>query len=288
MKYAYFPGCSLHSTGVEYDISSKIVAEKLGIELKELPDWNCCGATVGHTSGKLLGLALPGRNLAIAEKEGLDVMAPCASCYSRMKAAEVAAKTNEETRAKMVEIMEMDYQGKVGAKSALDVFIKDAGLNNVKAMVARPLNGMKVACYYGCLLVKPLETGCDDAENPMLMDNLINTLGGEAVDWPFKTECCGGSLAVPRTKIVLKLVNDILSMAEANGAEAIATACPLCMVNLDMRQQEINQHAGTNHHMPIFYFTELMAIAFGEPTAKVGAAKHFNSTAEVLAKYNLR
>ncbi len=289
MKYAYYPGCSLHSTGIEYDMSSQLVAGKLGVELKEIPDWNCCGASAGHTTNHLLGLALPARNLAIAEKEGLDVMAPCASCYNRMKTSEVAVKSSEETKAKVAEVTEMEYEGKVGVKSALEVFVKEAGLDAIKSLAVKNLGGMKIAAYYGCLLVRPVGIGFDDPENPMTMDDMVTALGGEAVDWPFKTECCGASLPTAREMVGLKLVYDILTMAQSAGAEAIVTACPLCFMNLDMRQNDLNKKVdNANFQLPVFYFTELMAIAFGEKPAKTGVRKHFVDTSSVLAKYNLK
>ncbi|MDA8441823.1 MAG: CoB--CoM heterodisulfide reductase iron-sulfur subunit B family protein [Peptococcaceae bacterium] len=288
MKYAYYPGCSLHSTGIEYNMSTLAVAKKLNVELEEIPDWNCCGASAGHTTNHLLGLALPARNLAIAEKQGLDVMAPCASCYNRMKTAEVAVKSSPEIRAKVAEITEMDYAGNSGVKSALEVFLKEVGLEKIKASLVRNLGGMKVAAYYGCLLVRPNGIGMDDPEDPMTMDDMITALGGEAVQWPFKTECCGASLPTARSKVGLKMVNDILQMADISGVDAIVTACPLCFVNLDMRQNDLNKKAGGNFNIPIFYFTELLAIALGEKPGKVGVKKHFVSTAQVLDKYNLK
>lgn len=288
MKYAYYPGCSLHSTGIEYHISTKAVAGKLGVELQEIPDWNCCGASAGHTTNHLLGLALPARNLAIAEKQGLNVMAPCASCYNRMKTAELAVKSSEETKVKVAEVTGMPYEGETGVKSALDVFIKDVGLDKIQTLITRKLGGMKIAAYYGCLLVRPKGIGCDDPENPMLMDNLVTALGGEAVSWPFKTECCGASLPTAKSKVGLKPVNDILNMAQLAGAEAIVTACPLCFVNLDMRQRDLHKKVGADYNIPIFYFTELLGIALGEKPSTVGVGKHFVSTDAVLTKYNLK
>jgi heterodisulfide reductase subunit B2 len=288
MKYAYYPGCSLHSTGIEYEISTQCVAKRMGVQLQEIPDWNCCGASAGHTTNHMLGLALPARNLAIAEKLGLDVMAPCASCFSRMKHAELAVKKSQETRAKIADLTEMDYEGKIGVKSALEVFVKDAGLETVKSLVSKSLGGMKVAAYYGCLLVRPVGVGIDDTENPMLMDDLVNALGGESVDWAFKTECCGAALATAQPKVGLKLIYDILCNAKDAGAEAIVTACPLCMVNLDMRQSDVNDKTDAKFDIPVFYFTELMGMAFGEKPDKVGAGKHFVNTTGVLAKYNLK
>ncbi|MFZ3101705.1 MAG: CoB--CoM heterodisulfide reductase iron-sulfur subunit B family protein [Desulfitobacteriaceae bacterium] len=289
MKYAYYPGCSLHSTGIEYELSTRLVAQKLGIELKEIPDWNCCGATAAHTTNHLLGLALPARNLAIAEKEGLDVMAPCASCYNRMKTTELAVKSSPETKAKINKVTEMPYEGKIGVKSSLEVLVRETGLKTIQKLVTHSLGGMKVAAYYGCLLVRPKSVAIDDQEDPTIMDELVTALGGEAVQWPFKTECCGAALPTSRTEVGLKLVYDLLDMAQSVGAEAIVCACPLCFVNLDMRQNDVNKKVtGSKFNLPIFYFTELMGIAFGEQPAKVGVNKHFVDPKPVLAKYNLK
>lgn len=282
MKYAYYPGCSLHSTGIEYDISTRLVAQKLGIELEELDDWNCCGATAAHTTSHLLGLALPARNLAIAEKAGLDVVAPCASCYNRMKTTELAVKSSVETKDKIAQVTEMQYEGKVGVKSALEALVREPGPERIKSLATQSLSGLKVASYYGCLLVRPKNVAIDDNEDPVLMDDLVTTLGGEAIQWPGKTECCGATLPTARGEVGIQMVTNLLQMAQTAGAEAIVCACPLCFVNLDMRQSEIQ------NKIPIFYFTELMGIAFGEQPAKVGADKHFVDPQPVLAKYNLK
>ncbi|MFZ3372111.1 MAG: CoB--CoM heterodisulfide reductase iron-sulfur subunit B family protein, partial [Desulfitobacteriaceae bacterium] len=242
-----------------------------------------------HTTNHLLGLALPARNLAIAEKEGLDVMAPCASCYNRMKTTELAVKSSPETKAKINKVTEMPYEGKIGVKSSLEVLVRETGLKTIQTLVTHSLGGMKVAAYYGCLLVRPKSVAIDDQEDPTIMDELVTALGGEAVQWPFKTECCGAALPTSRTEVGLKLVYDLLDMAQSVGAEAIVCACPLCFVNLDMRQNDVNKKVtGSKFNLPIFYFTELMGIAFGEQPAKVGVNKHFVDPKPVLAKYNLK
>lgn len=276
MKYAYYPGCSLSSTGVEYDLSTKAAAKHLGIDLWELPDWNCCGATSAHTTDHTLALALPGRTLAQAEQAGLDVAVPCAACFNRMKAAEAAMKKSEATRARISSIIEMDYQGQSSAFALLDIFAQKVGLANVADKVKRPLAGLKVACYYGCLLVRPPEiTAFDDPENPQSMDKLMTTLGAAPVNWPYKTECCGAGLGQTKPEVGLKLVNDILQVAKEFGAEAIVTACPLCLLNLDMRQSQVEQRYGLKYDIPIFYFTELMAWSFGEEPKALGLPRHF-------------
>lgn len=275
MKYAYYPGCSLNSTGVEYNLSTKKVANKLGIELWEIPEWNCCGASAAHSTNHLLALALPARNVAVAEKEGLDIAVPCAACFSRMRAAQKAVRNSPEMKKEIQNVIEMDYQATNNVKSLLDVIINDVGLPKIKNLVTRPLTDMKLAAYYGCLLVRPPEIAeLDDPEQPMLMDNLLEALGAQPVDWGFKVECCSAGHATVKPEVGLKMVNDIFENAVANGAEAIVTACPLCFLNLDMRQKALLKEYGKDYQMPIFYFTELIGVAFG-----------FKITGEVLKKH---
>ncbi|MDD4753698.1 MAG: CoB--CoM heterodisulfide reductase iron-sulfur subunit B family protein [Desulfitobacteriaceae bacterium] len=283
MRYAYFPGCSLGSTGIEFGTSNKLVAQKLGLDLWEIPDWNCCGASAAHLTNHTLALALPARNLAIAEKEGLDIAVPCAACFARFKATAEAVKASEETKKKISSIIEMDYEAKGEVLSLLDVIGKKISVEKIKANVAKPLTGMKVVSYYGCLLVRPPKIAqSDDPENPMVMDDLMAALGAEPVDWGYKTECCGASHVVTKPMVGKQMLRDILYNAQANGAEAIATACPLCMLNLDMRQKQINAKWGTNFNIPIYYFTELMALAFGYSFKDVGVPRHFVPAEKLL------
>jgi heterodisulfide reductase subunit B len=276
LKYAYFPGCSLGSTGIEFGTSSKLVAKKLDLELWEIPDWNCCGASAAHLTNHKLALALPARNLAIAEKEDLDIAVPCAACFARFKATAEAVKASEETKNEICDIIEMEYEAKGEVLSLLDVIGKKVSMDKIKENVVKPLNGLKVASYYGCLLVRPPKIAqSDDPENPMVMDNLMEAIGAEAVDWGFKTECCGASHVVTKPLVGKQLIRDIIQNAVVNGAEAIATACPLCMLNLDMRQKHINAKWGTNLNIPIYYFTELMALSFGYSSKDVGLRRHF-------------
>lgn len=277
MKYAYFPGCSLDSTGIEFGTSIKLVSKKLGIELEEIPDWNCCGASSAHLTDHMLSLALPARNLALAEKAGLgDVAVPCAACFIRSKAASEAAKNSPEMKEKISKIIEMDFKAEKEVISFLDLLGKKVGLDKIKAQVTRPLNGLKVASYYGCLLVRPPKIAkSDDNEDPMVMDNVIEALGGEPVTWAYKTECCGAGHVVAKPDVGRKMIHDIVHNAKINGAEAIATACPLCMLNLDMRQKQINAKMGTDLQIPIYYFSELMALTFGDSAKEVGLHRHF-------------
>ncbi|WP_258359689.1 CoB--CoM heterodisulfide reductase iron-sulfur subunit B family protein [Moorella sulfitireducens (nom. illeg.)] len=276
MKYAYYPGCSLEATAKEYNQSAKIVARHLGVELWEIPDWSCCGATAAHNNDHLLSLALPARNLALAEAEGLDVAVPCAACFNRLRAAEAAVRESESMQATVSEIIGRDYRATNKTRAFLDVMVNEVGLEKIKEQVVKPLAGLKLVAYYGCLLVRPPQlTAFDDPEDPMTIDRLIQALGGEAVSWSYKTECCGGSLATARADIGVRMIYQVLRRARDAGAEGIVTACPLCFLNLDMRQGQAAAAHGDRLGFPIFYFTELMGIALGYAPKDLGLTTHF-------------
>ncbi|MBU3911172.1 MAG: CoB--CoM heterodisulfide reductase iron-sulfur subunit B family protein [Candidatus Omnitrophica bacterium] len=276
MKYAYFPGCSLHSTAKEYDLSTKEVAKALGIELIEIPDWICCGATPAHITMHLLSLALPVKNLLKAKgMDSYEVVTCCAACFSRLKIANHFMREDIEHRKNVEEIVGEPYKGEVRVRHFLDVLVNVFGLKNIAERINNRLSGLKVACYYGCLLTRPPEiTQLDDLEDPHLMDDLMKTLDAEPVKWPYKTECCGASFSLTKTDIVLKLSGDILQMAHDEGAQAIVVACPLCQSNLDLRQGAIEKKYKKNFNMPIFYFTQLVGLALGIEPKKLGLDKH--------------
>jgi len=257
LKVAYYPGCSLHGTAKEYDQSVRAVSRALGIELKEVDDWSCCGATSAHSTNFKLSIALPARNLVAAEKDALDVMVPCAACFNRFKTAEHHLKADKQLKGEVEEIIGGKYHGGIAIRNPLDIIFKDIGLDALEGKVIKPLKGLKPVSYYGCLLLRPPEI-CefDDYENPVILDKILNTLGADARLWSYKTDCCGGSLTISRTDIVTKMVGKIMTMAREAGANCVVTACPVCMANLDMR-------AGDNVRLPVFYFTELIALALG-------------------------
>jgi len=284
MKYAYYPGCSLHSTAKEYDLSTKEVARCLGIELIEIPDWICCGATPAHITMHLLSLALPIKNLLKAKALGsYEVVTCCAACFSRLKIANDFMEHDLEHRGKVHEIVGQDYRGEVKVRHFLDIVVNEFGLKNLEQKVIRKLSGLKVACYYGCLLTRPPEiTQLDDLEEPHLLDDLMQVIGVEPVAWPYKTECCGASFSLTRTDIVLKLSGDILQMAYDEGAQAIVVACPLCQSNLDLRQAAINKEFKKDFHMPILYFTQLVGLSLGIAPQKLGFNKHIVNPVPLL------
>ncbi|MFZ5800369.1 MAG: CoB--CoM heterodisulfide reductase iron-sulfur subunit B family protein [Candidatus Omnitrophota bacterium] len=276
MKYAYFPGCSLHSTAREYDLSTQAVAKALGIELMEIPDWICCGATPAHLTLHLLSLALPVKNLLLAKRMGTyEVATCCAACFSRLKIANQFMQNDAAHRENVEKIVGEPYHGEIKVRHFLDVLVNVFGLKNLKEHLVRELKGLKVACYYGCLLTRPPEvTELDDLEEPRLMDDLMRTIGVEPVVWPYKTECCGASFSLTKTEIVLKLSADILQMAADEGAQAMVVACPLCQSNLDLRQPMINQRYQKQFHLPVFYFTQLTGLALGIKPQNLGFNKH--------------
>lgn len=284
MKYAYFPGCSLHSTAKEYDMSTREVATALGIELIEIPDWICCGATPAHITMHLLSLALPVKNLLKAKSmDSFEVVTCCAACFSRLKIANHFMRDDPDHRKKVEDIVGEPYKGEVKVRHLLDVLVNVFGLKNLSERVTNRLSGLKVACYYGCLLTRPPEiTQLDDLEDPQLMDDLMKTLGVESVRWPYKTECCGASFSLTKTEIVLKLSGDILQMAHDEGAQMIVVACPLCQSNLDLRQEAVNKRFKKNFNMPILYFTQLVGLSLGVEPKKLGLDKHIVSPLPLL------
>jgi heterodisulfide reductase subunit B len=281
-KYAYYPGCSLHSTGSEYDVSFRAVCDKLGIVIEEIEGWICCGTSPAHCTSKLLSLALPYENLCLAAKMGInDVVAPCASCFARLKTAQYEASEDPKVAKKISEALEKPLPESMNILSPLEIF---SNCQDMPQAVTRQLAELKVACYYGCLLTRPSKVmQFDECEYPMMMDEILRSLGITTLDWSYKTECCGGALAMTRTDVVLKLTRDILDEAKTVGANAIAVACPLCHVNLDTRQEEVEQKYSVSYGLPVFYFTQLMGLAFGVPADKLGLEKHFVSADSLLS-----
>jgi len=235
----YYPGCSLHGTAREYDESVRAVTAALDILLQEIEDWSCCGASSAHATNAALGVALPARNLALAESAGLsDVVAPCAACYNRLARAAHAMLDDGALAERMPSLIGRPIRNTVRVRNVVEV-LRDA-IPTIKARVEKPLKGMKVACYYGCLLLRPAEVAAgDDPESPSFMEDVCKAAGAEPVTWNLRTECCGGLLSVPRVGSVVRLGRAIIADARAAGAHAIVVACPMCHSNLDFRQKAI-------------------------------------------------
>jgi heterodisulfide reductase subunit B len=277
-KLTYFPGCSAHGTSEEFDHTLKLVMKSLDVQMEEIPDWNCCGATSAHVMTENLALALPMRNLVLAERlENKTMGIACASCYSRMKGTKKHLDENPELarRINSTVIDEGNYKGTIDIKSMLQYCYEEIGLETIKSKVTKSLSGLKVACYYGCLLTRPKDvTLFDSPEYPMSMDLLMEALGAKAMEFDYKTECCGASFSISDTEIVESLSGKILEVAKESGAHLIVVACPLCQSNLDMRQPDIEKHTGRKFDLPVMYFTQLMALAFGYPEKELKLPKH--------------
>lgn len=288
MRYAYFPGCSLSSSGFDYNLSFKFVARALGIELVEVRDWVCCGASSAHATSHLLSIALPVLNLSHAEQDGFQkLIAPCLACMSRFKAANLELEHDAELKEKIYQVFDYKYQGKVKVYHPLEVFL-EMGLDKIRERTRKKLSGLRIACYYGCVLTRPPEVAqFDNVENPQSMDSILRTLGAQPIEWSFKTECCGVSMTLTRSDIVLKLTNDILREAKEAGADAIAVCCPLCQANLDGRQRQIEEAYKTRYRIPIIYITQWMGLAFGATPREVGIQKLITSPQEVLGSIGL-
>ncbi len=278
LVYAYYPGCTLHSTAREYDVSTQAVCKALGIGLRELDNWTCCGASSAHSSSRLLDLALSARNLQLAEEKGLPLAVPCAMCFSRFKFASHELK-DSSTLATVNRIISKEFGNTVAIEPLLKILSDDT----LPIPVKRPLEGLRVACYYGCLLVRPGKiTDFDDEENPQTMDSLMERLGAEPISWDFKTECCGASMTLARPDIVLRLSHRILSQAKRLGADCVAVACPMCHSNLDMRQREIEAKYKEKIGLPVLYFTQLMGLALDIPPRELMLHRHFTEVLPVL------
>ena len=280
-KYCYYPGCSLEATAKEYNLSVQAAARLLDVELVELEDWNCCGASSGHCTDPELSLALPARNLALAEKEGHDLAVSCAACFLRFKQTNHDLRADDTLRQRIEQVIDAPYRAETEVRHVLDIFAREVGLEEIERRVKKPLKGLKLVAYYGCYLVRPPEvTQLDDPNNPMIMDNLLTAIGAEPLDWTHKVECCGGNLLLARTDIVVKLCNDICQAALDAGAVAIVAACPLCQANLELRQ---------TIGVPTFYFSELLALALGAGAGEMKGwwKRHIQNPLPVLKAQDL-
>lgn len=284
MKYAYYPGCSLHSTGQEFDVSLKAVCARLGVELVEVDQWICCGSSAAHNLSQLMATALPMANLARLPEMGMEeVVIPCAACFSRFKIAQHGIKNNKNLRRQVVEVIHRDCNDEAKVTHPLTVFAQEPLISRIPTVVQRNLSGLKVACYYGCLLTRPPKvTEFDCAEYPMTMDNVLRATGIATVDWPHKTICCGASHALSKPGIVVNLSHRVIEEAKSAGADAIAVACPMCQANLDTRQDDMQRKFGTHPQMPIFYFTQLMGYSFGYSTAQLCLNRHLTDAEKLL------
>ncbi|MDP7119644.1 MAG: heterodisulfide reductase-related iron-sulfur binding cluster [Arenicellales bacterium] len=260
-KVAYFPGCAAHSSAREYDLTTRSTAAALAIELVEPPGWTCCGAGAAHASDQTLANEMPMRTMATIERMGIDtVTSPCSNCFARLKVAEHSAVDDADAMHRVEVATGHAYRGSVKVQHLLDTLLDRAGLDTISQRVSRPLAGLRVACYYGCLITRPSQvTGADNPEYPVKMDSLVQALGAQAIDWSYKTDCCGASLSVTQTPLSLKMSRKVVVNAQDCGAEAVVTMCPMCHLNLDARQPEME----LTTPIPVLQATQLMSLAFG-------------------------
>ncbi|NLX95874.1 MAG: heterodisulfide reductase subunit B [Rhodopirellula sp.] len=276
MEIGYYPGCALHGSSNDYERSVRACLEVLGVRLRELDDWICCGATAAHSLNHKLAVALPARNLAIAERDGmLEMLAPCPMCSMELiKAGELVSR-DAGLRREISDIVELPVSGSTRVINLIQIF-QQVGLEKIRQLAVHRLDQFKPACYYGCLLTRPPEAlRFDDCEQPRSMETLLEALGAQPVDWNYRTECCGAGMTMANEATVLDLSNKILANAAAHGANAIVVACPMCHVNLDMKQADIERKYGVRHEMVVYYLSDLVGLALGLEEKKLGVNRHF-------------
>jgi heterodisulfide reductase subunit B len=263
MRLPYFPGCTLHSKAQNFDASARAAAGALDIFLDELPDWTCCGATFSMSADSAMGLAAPTRILASAKEAG-KLLTLCSFCYNTLKRTNHVIKTDPERRAKVTNFIEQEYDGSVRTLHLLEVLRDEIGFEALAKRVGRKLKGLKVAPYYGCLLLRPAaELEFDDPERPTILENFLASLGCQVVDFPHKTECCGSFVAVSDRGAAVECSTRILETAATLGAEMLVVSCPLCQYNLDQCQAEIRASRTRFAGIPVVYFSQLLAVALG-------------------------
>jgi heterodisulfide reductase subunit B2 len=275
MNYQYFPGCTLYTKGKSFDEAGKKASEKLGFTLEEMPYWTCCGATFPLAEDYDMALASPTRVLARGRKSGEKLVTLCAVCHNVLKRTNHVMKTSPERRAKVTDFIEEPYAGDLDVIHYLEVLRDDVGFESVAAKVEKPLAGLKVAPFYGCLLLRPkAEMAMDDPDSPSIFEELLRALGAEPVDYPMKAECCGAFQVVHSDAMATRCSREIIDSARARGAEMLVTACPLCQFNIEERQGEMTKTELGFKGLPVLYFTQLLALALGEPAEAMDVSRN--------------
>ena len=276
MTFGYYPGCALRGSSLEYDESVLRISGPLGWGLREIADWNCCGASAGHMTDHSLTAGISARNLFLAEQQGLEeILVPCPMCSVMLFGAREELTGKSDVGRKITEAIGTAYQDKVEILNLIQVFQR-TGLDTLKEKVVRPLEGLRVACYYGCLLVRPPKlVQFDDPEDPTSMEEIVEILGADPVQWPLRTDCCGAGFTVSARKSVIRLTGEILVSAKDAGADVVAVACPMCQANLDMMQRKIEKSLGRPINLPILYLSQLAGLALGISPEELGIHRHF-------------
>lgn len=277
MEYLYYPGCSLESSAKAYDESLRAVFHGLGVQLTELDDWNCCGATMYMSVNETTSLAISARNLALAEQNGSrQLIAPCSACYTVLLKTNRFLRDSPELKRKVDRILDqagLNYSLSVVVRHPLDVLVNDIGIEVVALAAKRRLEGLTFAPYYGCQIVRP-ERGFDDREFPATMDKLFEGLGAKSAYFPLKTRCCGGMLMTTFPEVCLRLVRDLLECATENDAQCIVTTCPMCQMNVEAYQKRVNKKFGTAYQVPVLFFTQLLGLALGCSEQELGLQRN--------------
>ena len=286
MRYAYYPGCSLHASAKEYDVSWRAICEALDIELVDIPDWNCCGTVHATSVDRTLSLALAARNLTAVEEMDLEVVAPCSGCYKNLRVADETLKQDAGLREQINARLPRPFRGSTAVKHPLYIILEQVGLDRLSEVdLPKPLQGLTVAPYYGCVLTRPpAAQPVDDPEEPQGLDRLLRALGAEVVPYPAKTKCCGGAVLLSHTDIALDLVGQLLKQAKNAGAQCLAVVCPMCQMALDAYQPMAERRMGEQVDLPVLYFTQLMGIALGIDERHLGLNRLLVSPAKVLAR----
>ena len=274
MKVGFYPGCSMKGGAREYQESVSALAKVFDIELVEIPDWNCCGATAAHNMSKELSLSLTARIMALAEREGItDIVVPCAACYNRLSVVKHELAADADMCARVATLIDLKYEGTTEILNIIQ-FIDKYIADKLAEKVVKPFD-YKAACYYGCLLVRPHAIlKFDRVEDPQSMDVLVKKAGGDAIDWAFKTECCGAGMSVSRTDTVARLSGNIMKDASDRQAEVVVVACPMCHSNLDMRRPEINKFLDEKIDIPVLYISQVLGLAVGLDAKTLGLNRH--------------
>lgn len=291
MKYSYYPGCALERNASAYHQSALAIAPALGLEFVEVEDWNCCGATEFIAVDKMAAYALVARNLALAARQpgNGQLIAPCSACFLNLSKADKYLTDSPKFAEQINTALDaggLSYQpGSVRTRHLLEALVEDVGFEKLGELVTKPLYNLRVAPYYGCLIVRPRFLGAfDDPEYPTSMDELMSTLGAEVVDFPLKAHCCGGHMTQISEPVALDLIRRLLKNAADYHADVIVTLCPMCQLNLDAYQNSVNKYFGTDYQIPVLYFTQLMGLAYGLPPEQLGFGSEFIDAAPALEK----
>lgn len=288
MEIAYYPGCSLHASSKLYDVQTKTVLSKVGIELSEIEDWNCCGATSAGKQDDFLAIALPARNLGIADATGLpEIMIPCSSCYSRTLVSQQTLERDPKLKAEINTELAKKVEGKIKVSNILEVLLSKK--TEIAEKAVKKLAGLKPACYYGCLLTRfPSDVPVsDNVENPIAMEGILKSIGAEPLDWGYKTDCCGASASVNDADTALGLMSKIFKDALARGANCFVTTCPMCQLNLDAYQEEVKEKYGTAKSLPVYFITELIGVSMGMGAEQMQIDRHFTEAVGLLKELKL-